>query len=217
MDEKNTSSTEVLEPGPAVTQEECDIFLEKYESLLDSCDIVTASGSLPQGVPVNFYCTLIEAAKRKEKKFILDTSGDYLKQGVQAKPYMIKPNREEFEKAADSHFASLFDYGKALIKLRDQGISLPVITLGKDGCIAALEDGVYKFFAPPINVLNTVGSGDSFVAGCAVALCKGEKPDAALRLGMACGMSNTQFFQTGMVSHQLVEKFYKMIEVEKIN
>lgn len=100
--------------------------------------------------------------------------------------------------------------------LRDMGIQLPVITLGKEGCIAALSDGVYRFFAPPIKVLNTVGSGDSFTAGCAVALSRGEEPDRIIRLGMGCGMANTQFFKTGMVSVELVEQFYRTIEAEKI-
>lgn len=215
-DEKNTTSTEVLEPGPTVTQEECVIFLRQYEALLDNCDVVTASGSLPKGIPADFYCTLIETAKHRGKRFILDTSGDSLRHGMQAKPYMIKPNLEEFEKLTGSHFDTLHDYGIALMKLKDQGIQLPVITLGKDGCIAALGDGIYRFFAPPINVLNTVGSGDSFVAGCAVALCRGEKADTVVKLGMACGMANTQFFQTGMVSVELVDQFFNRVEIEKL-
>ena len=216
MDEKNTTSTEVLEPGPTVSQQEWDLFLEQYGKMLDSCDVVTASGSLPNGMPVDFYYRLIEIANKRGKKFILDTSGDYFKQGIGAKPYMIKPNKEEFEKAMGCHFSTLHDYGEALMNLKEQGIQLPVITLGKDGCIAALEDGIYRFFAPAIKVLNTVGSGDSFVAGCAVSLCRGKGLMEAIKMGMACGVANTQFFQTGMVSVQLVEKFFNMIEIEKL-
>lgn len=215
MDEKNTTSTEVLEPGPTISQEECDLFLEQYEKMLDSCDVVTASGSLPKGVAVDFYNMLIGIAKEQGKKFILDTSGDYFKHGIQAKPYMIKPNKEEFEKAMGS-LRTLNDYDVALMKLKEQGIELPVITLGKDGCIAALEDGIYRFFAPSIKVLNTVGSGDSFVAGCAVSLCRGKGAMEVVKMGMACGMANTQFFQTGMVSVELVDKFFNMIEIEKL-
>ena len=215
MDEKNTTSTEVLEPGPTISQEECDLFLEQYEKMLDSCDVVTASGSLPKGVAVDFYNMLIGIAKERGKKFILDTSGDYFKHGIQAKPYMIKPNKEEFEKAMGS-LRTLNDYDVALMKLKEQGIELPVITLGKDGCIAALEDGIYRFFAPSIKVLNTVGSGDSFVAGCAVSLCRGKGAMEVVKMGMACGMANTQFFQTGMVSVELVDKFFNMIEIEKL-
>jgi tagatose 6-phosphate kinase len=215
-DEKNTTSTEILEPGPVISQEECGIFLEHYERLLDNCDVVTASGSLPKGIPADFYCTLIETAKHRGKTFILDSSGDSFRLGIKAKPHMIKPNREEFEKLTGSDYETLQDYGIALMKLKDQGIRLPVISMGKDGCLAALEDGVYRFFAPPINVLNTVGSGDSFVAGCAVALCRGDKPVDVIKLGMACGMANTQFFQTGMVSPELVDRFLPMVEIEKL-
>lgn len=216
MDEKNTTSTEILEPGPVVSREECNLFLEEYEKMLDSCDIVTASGSLPKGVPVDFYNMLIEIANTKGKKFILDTSGDYFKQGIQAKPYMVKPNKEELEKAVGSHFGTFHDYESVLMKLKEQGIQLPVVTLGKDGCIAALEDGIYRFFAPSVKVLNTVGSGDSFVAGCAVSLCRGKESFEAIKMGMACGIANTQFFETGMVSIELVDKFFNMIEIEKL-
>ena len=112
--------------------------------------------------------------------------------------------------------STLHDYGAALLKLKEQGIELPIITLGKDGCIAALEDGIYRFFAPAIKVLNTVGSGDSFVAGCAVSLCRGKGAMEVVKMGMACGMANTQFFQTGMVTVELVDKFFNMIEIEKL-
>lgn len=215
-DEKNTTSTEVLEPGPTVSREEWEIFLDQYEKLLDNCNVITASGSLPKGVPSDFYCTLIEIANQRGVRFILDTSGDYLKHGLQAKPYMIKPNREEFESLVGRKFTTLQEYGVALLKLKDQGIRIPVITFGKDGCIAVLEDGVFRFYTPPIPVLNTVGSGDSFVAGCAAALCRGEKPEDAVKLGMACGMANTQFFQTGIVSAELVEKFIETVEIKRL-
>jgi fructose-1-phosphate kinase PfkB-like protein len=100
--------------------------------------------------------------------------------------------------------------------LKDFGVEFPVITLGARGCVAALPDrGVYHFFAPPIKVVNTVGSGDSFVAGCAVALSWSKQPIEVIKLGMACGMANTQFFKTGMVSCELVEEFLGSIQVER--
>lgn len=212
IDQKNITSTEILEAGPVISQEEYEDFVKKYEELLDGCDVVTASGSLPKGVPDDFYYRLIEIAREKNKKFILDTSGEYFEEGIKAKPYMIKPNTDELTKVMDGDFFSTKDYVKAVAFFKEQGIELPVLSLGKKGCIAALEDGIYHFTTPSIKVVNTVGSGDSFVAGCAVALAQGKDLKEVIKLGMACGTANTQFFKTGMVSKELVEKFFDRIE-----
>lgn len=216
MDEKNVTSTEILEPGPTISEEECEAFLNKYQKLLEKCDVVTASGSLPKGVPEDFYRNLISLANEKGKKFILDTSGKYFEEGINEKPYMIKPNKDEVSKVIKESLSHMDDYRKAVKTFQAQGIMLPVISLGKNGCIAALEDGIYHFTTPQVKVINTVGSGDSFVAGCAVGLSQGRNFIDVIKLGMACGTANTQFFKTGMVSKELVDKFFAMIEYEKI-
>ncbi len=217
LDDVNGTSTEVLEPGPTITPDECRIFLERFGEIVADCDVVTASGSLPRGVPVDFYRELIRIARSEGKKFILDTSGECLKEGIKEQPYMIKPNQHELSQALGIKSSSKEDYIRALNRFKEIGICFPVITLGEKGCVAALPDGIYYFYAPPIKVVNVVGSGDSFVAGCAVALSRGMEPVEVIKLGMACGMANTQFFKTGMVSHELVDKFLKTIEIEKWN
>jgi len=215
MDEKNVTSTEILEPGPIVSEREYTTFLERFEEMVETCDVVTASGSLPQGVPVDFYRNLIRIAKKRGKKFILDTSGDYFKEGIKEGPFMVKPNQDELVQVVGCAFSTKDDYVFALRLLKENGVDFPVITLGAKGCVAAFPSGeVYHFFAPPIKVVNAVGSGDSFVAGCAVALSRGAEPLEVIKLGMACGMANTQFFKTGMVSRELVEKFLESIQFE---
>ncbi len=86
--------TEILEPGPEVSEEEQQKFLHKYIDLIKNASVVVASGSVPRNVPKNFYRKLIELANSQGKKFLLDTSGDLLKEGIEGKPYFIKPNRE---------------------------------------------------------------------------------------------------------------------------
>lgn len=216
MDKKNNNSTEILEPGPHVSEEECEVFLKHYRSLLDKFDVVAASGSLPQGVPEDFYYTLVTEAKNRSKTFILDTSGIYFKYGVEAHPYMIKPNLEEMEKVLGRKIASMKEKAEVLISFKEKGVALPCMTLGKDGCLAVFDDGVYQYYAPPLNAVNTVGSGDSFVAGCAAAFDRGMEQKDAIRLGMACGMANTQYFKTGMVSVELVEKYIESIKTKKL-
>ncbi|MGB9841079.1 PfkB family carbohydrate kinase, partial [Thermovenabulum sp.] len=73
-------------------------FLKRFKDISKDCEIVVASGSLPSGLPGNTYEVLIEIAKKNEAKFVLDTSGIYLEKALNAKPFMIKPNKEELEK-----------------------------------------------------------------------------------------------------------------------
>jgi tagatose 6-phosphate kinase len=216
MDEKNTTSTEILESGPVITADEMEVFLRTYDELLDACETVVGSGSLPRGLPADFYAELIRRAKARQRRFILDTSGAHFTQGMKETPYMVKPNQEELEAVVGSDLFELKDCVGAVMALKENGIELPVLTLGKRGCLAALSDGVYHFCAPPIPVVNTVGSGDSFVAGVAVALCQGRDEHEALRLGMACGMANTQFMETGMVSADLVRKFLPSVTARRL-
>jgi tagatose 6-phosphate kinase len=216
MDQKRHTSTEILEAGPTITPAQCEQFVAHYQRLFEDCRVVTASGSLPRGVPADFYRKLIAQAKTKNIRFILDSSGAALAAGLQELPFMIKPNLEEAEKLVGRDLTTLEDRAMAVWQLRQKGVELPCITLGKNGCIAALTDGVYHFFSPTIEVLNTVGSGDSFVAGCAVGLVRNLPPPEIIRLGMACGMANTQFFATGMISLELVERFQKQIRYQVI-
>jgi tagatose 6-phosphate kinase len=216
VDEKTRTSTEILEPGPEVSEYQGSAFVESYDRLLDDCQVVVASGSLPRGLPVDFYGQLVRLAKRKGKAFILDTSGEYLKAALREAPFMIKPNQDELWQIAGENLRSLQDCASVLMRIKQQGVHLPVLTLGKDGCLAALSDGVYHFFAPPVEVVNTVGSGDSFVAGVAVALSRGVGEQEAIVLGMACGMANTQYFQTGVVSVKLVEEYKRLVMCEKL-
>ncbi len=216
MDEKNTTSTEILESGPVITADEMEVFLRTYDELLDFCEMVVGSGSVPGGVTVDFYAELVRRAKAKQRRFVLDTSGAHFTQGMKETPYMVKPNQEELEAVVGSDLFELKDCVGAVMALKENGIELPVLTLGKRGCLAALSDGVYHFCAPPIPVVNTVGSGDSFVAGVAVALCQGRDEHEALRLGMACGMANTQFMETGMVSADLVRKFLPSVTARRL-
>ncbi|HEX3045766.1 MAG TPA: 1-phosphofructokinase family hexose kinase [Bacillota bacterium] len=215
-DTQKSLCTEILEPGPAVSFEESQQFLEHYRRLLQDSSLVTASGSLPLGISVDFYRQLIEIAAQYNIRFILDTSGSPLEQGIQSEPFMIKPNLEEARKLLRLDLATLKEQAEAVLKLKQRGIPIPCITLGKDGCLAGLDDGVYHFYGKPVEVVNSVGSGDSFVAGCAVGLVRNFKPVDVIKLGMAAGMANTQFFQTGMISLELVNRFYEQIQFEII-
>ena len=196
-------STELLETGPAVSDAERDAFYGQYEKQLKRADIVCLSGSLPKGLDGSFYAKLIAMAKAQGKRVIVDSVVDVR----HCAPFMIKPNKDEIGDA---------DIKKALLSMREQGIELPLTTMGKDGALALIDGQFLKFTPPVVTVKNAVGSGDSTVAGIAVGLCRGMSYADAVRLGMAAGVANTQFEQTGRVSVELIDRYIKLIQTEEL-
>lgn len=210
------TSTEILEPGPVITAQEQEKFLKRFRQLVKEADIVTISGSLPKGVDIDFYGKLIDISREFGKRVLLDTSGESLLKSLEFTPFMIKPNETELEAIADKKISTEQDILETAIKIHQMGIQLVCVTLGGNGCIAVTEEGAFGLNAPSIETVSTVGSGDSFLAGCAVALVQNQPIETVLKTAMACGMANTQFARTGYVSRELVDKFYKTVVINHL-
>lgn len=216
ISDKHGKSGEILEPGPVITPTEKNTFLKEFETNVDSCDVVCASGSLPKGLDSNFYCEIIEICQRHNKPIIVDTSGIALKEVVKKGPFLVKPNREELVQLTEKNSTNNEDLKTFLDFLKAKGITIPFVTLGEEGSIALVENRYYSFSVPQVNVKNAVGSGDSTIAGIAVGFCRGYPFIDAIRLGMASGVANTQFEETGMVSKELVNKYYNKIVAKEL-
>ena len=216
ISDKNGLSGEILESGPYVTQEEKKAFLMAFEKEIDAADIICAAGSLPKGLDSSFYIELVSIARKHGKKIITDASGKTLDDVIKAKPFMVKPNRYELSLLMKKEINSIEDVKEALDFLQKSGVELPLATLGKDGAMAYTDGIFYKFSSPEVEVINTVGSGDSSVSGIAVGLSRGMNIIDSIKLGMAAGTANTQSPETGFVTPELVEKYYKEIIVDKI-
>lgn len=212
----NQQSTEVLEAGPVISVDEANDQLKLFTDLMDATDVVTMSGSMAKGLPVDYYGQLIRAAQDKGVRVLLDSSGEAFVAGVKAKPYAIKPNEDEIKKVYDGPLKTVDNKIEAIRYFKKQGIELPIISMGKDGSLAGLSDGIYKVSIPPVKVVNTVGSGDSFIAGLAVGLQRDLDEQAMLKMATACGTANTQYAQTGFVEPELVDMYYKQVTVKKV-
>jgi len=210
------SQTEILEPGPLILQEDMEKFLYLYENLIKDADVICASGSLPRGLGVATYKVLIELANKQRKKFILDTSREALKQGIESKPYLIKPNKEELESLLGISICSENDIIKAAKYLINKGISIVAISLGKEGSLVVIDNYMYRVKTPKIDAVNPVGSGDSMIAGFAVSIKRNYDFEYMLRLAAACGTANAMEEETGKVDINKVNKLMNKITVEKV-
>lgn len=210
------AQTEILEPGPTVTAEEQKVFLAKYKELLEKASVVAASGSMPKGLPTDFYAQLIELAHQAGKPFLLDTSGEALIEGIKAQPYFVKPNNDEIKVLTGKALAGDEDIVEALKGFMAGGIKLPVISLGAKGSMAGYNQHIYKITVPRIECKNPVGSGDSFVAGIAVGIERGMSIDDILALGAACGTANAMEDESGFVRKEVVEELFPQIHIQQI-
>lgn len=210
------AQTEILEPGPTVTQEEQEAFLAKYQELLSKAAVVAASGSMPKGLPGDFYGQLINLTRKAGKPFLLDTSGEALIQGIKAQPYFVKPNNDEIKVLVGAELRSDEDIVHVLQKFMEDGIKLPVISLGAQGSMAGYNQHVYKITVPKIQCKNPVGSGDSFVAGIAVGIERGMAIEDVLSLGAACGTANAMEDESGFVRKEVVEELFPQIKIQQI-
>ncbi len=209
--------TEILEPGGKITENEltdlksaCDQIFKANRSNFHA----VFSGSLPPSVPRELYSELISIAQAKGGKTILDTSGEPLIQALNARPDLIKPNREEAEKALnmaiDNNDAAALA-AKRLVELGAKGIA---ISLGASGLIWCGRDNEAIVGTPPkVNVNSTVGCGDATVAGLVAATRRGYDHVEMLRLAVACGTANCLAELPGQIKLEDVEKLLPLVKI----
>ena len=209
------SETEILEKGPYISREEHLEFIKLYRNLIEDKEVICASGSLPQGLSIETYKELILIAKKQNKKFILDTSGDALKLGIEASPYLVKPNKDELEKLVGYAINSEKDVIKGAQCLLNNNIEIVVISLGEEGAMIFNKDYVYKVNVPTIEVVNSVGSGDSMIAGFAISLIENYDFELMIKFASACGAANAMEEETGKVNIDNVKDIINKINIVK--
>ncbi|MFC5402163.1 1-phosphofructokinase family hexose kinase [Cohnella soli] len=188
IDAADSSSTEILEPGPQVEDEHIAALKSKVSELAQRSAVVVLSGSLPKGAPPSLYAELIELVRASGAEPFLDTSGAPLAQALAAKPAFIKPNEDEIVPLlAGQCDGNLFEGVKSL---STHGIRNVVVTLGGDGAAAIVDGAAYRVTIPKLQAVNTVGCGDAFVAGYAYGSSRGWSAEACLRHAAAAGCAN---------------------------
>lgn len=210
------TSTEILEAGPVIEAKCLSSFIEVMQKAAKISKVIVLSGSLPPGVPVDFYRTLIDIIQQEGAHAILDTSGASLIEGIKAKPFMIKPNEDELKAITGSELSSEAELLESIKGLMLQGITCVAISLGAKGAVVGYQGMLYRVHAPKIQAVNPVGSGDSFTAGFAIALEKGLSIEKSLILATAAGTANAMTEEAGNVQIENFLRLLKEVEVIKL-
>jgi 6-phosphofructokinase 2 len=215
-DTKNSQQTRIDAPGPHISKKELERFRGKLRQISPRPAILVAGGSAPPGIPDNVYYTLIMEAKSFGIRTILDSDGEWLAEGIRAKPYLIKPNVEEAERLLNRELPTEEAIIKAALDLVKMGIEIVVISRGKDGIIAATKNEILKAVPPPVKAKSTVGAGDCTIAGLALKLANKEPLSEACRLAVALGTAAVLTPGTELAHRADVERLLPQIKVAPI-
>lgn len=209
--------TEILEGGPTIAEEK-SLFLQQFEKSVEHAEIITISGSLPKGIPSNFYNELLKVSADKGKPVLLDTSGEALQHALmcEQKPFFIKPNEEELAALVNRELKTEEAIINALENPLFDGVSWIAVTLGAKGALVKQGRQVYRVTIPKVDAVNPVGSGDSVVAGFASGLSKGLSVEPLIQYGMTMGLLNAMEAQTGMIDPAKVDEYVAKVSVEAV-
>ena len=209
-------STEYLEPGAPVTAEDVERFLADFDRELAGADVVTISGSIPAGAPEEIYCDLIRRCRQAGIPVLVDTSGSRLISAVKELPSLIKPNEDEIAQLTGRSFSGREEAARALMDLHQAGIPWVVLSLGADGALLACDKGVFHGRPPRITPRNTVGCGDSMVAGFAVGFARHLSMAETFRMALAVSAASALSLFTGDFAPADHDRIYPEVSVDKV-
>ncbi len=189
FDKSRKNTIEINEKSAFVSEEHLSDFMQSFVRAVRKSRNLVLTGSLPQGISTDIYRSLSELAKRENPdiKIILDAQGEVLLKGLEANPYMIKPNLYELEASFGEKIETVDDV-IALSKkiIADYGVSVVMASMGAKGAVIVSKDEVHYREAVKVDVKSTQGAGDSMVAGACLALSRGLTLDKVLEYAVCC-------------------------------
>ena len=190
--------------GPEISKDDIKALFEKLEKLKEG-DCLVLAGSIPKTLPDNIYEKILDKLSGKGINFVVDATGNLLKNVLKYKPFMIKPNHHELGEIFSTEIKTLDDIKKYGKMLQDMGARNVLVSRGKDGAALLDENGnIHTMGNVPGKIISSVGCGDSMVAGFIAGYSKTKDYAYALKLGSACG--NATAFSTSLAAREEIEE-----------
>ncbi|MGG1941188.1 1-phosphofructokinase [Paenibacillus polymyxa] len=209
---KHGDETEINGLGPAIREQEADALVQKLASLQKN-DIVVLSGSIPPSLGGDFYERLIRVCQQTGAEFVIDTTGEALMKALVHKPLLIKPNHHELAELFGVTIHSeeeIVTYGR---KLLEAGAKNVLISMAGKGALFITADEVYHANVPAGMVKNSVGAGDSMIAGFVGTLALHGDPIEAFRAGVASGSATA--FSDDLATREKIEQLRPQVTISK--
>jgi len=204
-------------PGSALHRAEWEACLDRLATLPDKPKIVVASGSIPPGVPEDFYARVARHAKEFGAKVVLDTAGPGLKAALEEGVTLIKPNIAELSDFVGrplEHDADCIAAARKLIA--DKRVEAVALTLGEDGALLVTAGGAWRAEPMRIEVVSTVGAGDSFLGGLVAAVAAGERLERAFRTAVAAGSAAVMSPGTELCHEEEVKRLLEKVRIREV-
>ncbi|KAF6637352.1 MULTISPECIES: 1-phosphofructokinase [Paenibacillus] len=209
---KHGDETEINGLGPAIREQEADALVQKLAGLQKN-DIVVLSGSIPPSLGGDFYDRLISVCQQTGAEFVIDTTGEALMKALVHKPLLIKPNHHELAELFGVTIHSkeeIVTYGR---KLLEAGAKNVLISMAGEGALFITADEVYHANVPAGTVKNSVGAGDSMIAGFVGTLALHGDPIEAFRAGVASGSATA--FSDDLATREKIEQLRPQVTISK--
>ena len=211
---KSEEETEINGQGPKISEEELNQFYKVIDKLVDG-DILILSGSIPSCLDERLYESIMKKVEDRDIKVIVDATKNLLLNVLKYKPFLIKPNNHELAEMFNVELNSTEDVVFYARKLKEMGAQNVLISMGKDGALLVTEnDEVFASSVAKGEVINSVGAGDSMVAGFIAGYLKSNSYEEALRLGAASGGATA--FSSDLATREFIDKLVDEIKIEKI-
>ncbi|HEY3740407.1 MAG TPA: 1-phosphofructokinase family hexose kinase [Bryobacteraceae bacterium] len=204
------------EHGAPITVDELKAVRQAVENRMAKASWLMICGSVPPGVPREFYAELIEMARAKKVKTLLDTDGDALEAGMEAKPTVVKPNQAEAERLLHRALISRHQVLDAVRELKAMGPETVILSLGGRGAIAATEHELLEAVPPRIDPVCPIGAGDALSAAFTWALSKRKTVADSLCWGVAAGTASTLLPGVETAGLEQTRAIYGKVEVRKL-
>lgn len=208
--------TDINEPGVPVEIAQLEHVLQELTDAIRPGDIVVLSGSLPKGAPTDTYRRFTERCQNAGAKVFLDADGDAMKEGVKAKPYLIKPNEHELSRLLGKELTTVEQLLDGARELLAEGVQMAVVSMGKRGALYVTEAETIFAEGLDVPVLSTVGAGDSVVAALALGVSRGCSLEEIAVLSTATGAANVMCSGTQAADRETVETLMPKVVIHKL-
>ena len=190
MNENKIEETALNGMGPQITKKDIEVLFGKIQKMSVK-DVVVLSGSIPKNIDKDIYEKICKELHEKGITFIVDSTQELLMNVLKYNPFLIKPNKEELEETLNCKISTKEDIVSAAKELKKLGAQNILVSLGKDGAVLLTEEEkTYYSKAPKGQVINTVGSGDSMVAGFLAGYYQTQDYEYALKTGVSAGSAS---------------------------
>lgn len=210
---KSAKETEINGQGPQITKEQNLALLGKI-SELNNGDVLVLAGSIPSALDESFYKEIADTCLKNGVKVVIDASGNALRSTFQSKPFLIKPNHHELGELFDTQISSMEEavhYGK---KLLDEGVQNVIVSMAEKGAIFINQHGAFFANVPSGKVKNSVGAGDSVVAGFIAGYKEHGDYKKAFKQGVATGSATA--FSEDLTTQEFAAKLITEVKVNEI-